>query len=215
MLAAAAADGITTVLATPHAHHVHADIVLAGVDRLNAAARAAEIAVNVLAGHEARIAADLVDRYRDGRLLTLNGTRWLLLECYLFDDWPIHLIERSVDRLRDAGLRPILAHAERYPFVQRGPSALLPLIERGIPIQINAGSLFFRESDIERITAESLLRSRSAHVIASDAHNARYRPPALSAAYARVAELTGIEYAGWMRDVAQRVIAGGDLELPG
>ena len=214
MLAAAARDGITTVVAAPHAHHATAEQVLSGVKRLNAAARDAGIDVTVLPGHEARIGVDLVDRFRDGNLLTLNGTDWLLLECYLFDDWPIHLIERSVDRLLTAGLRPLLAHAERYPFVQRDPTTLLSLVERGIPVQINAGSLFYRETDIERITAEALLRSRTAHVIASDAHNARYRPPAVSAAYSCAAEIAGADYAGWMQDVARRVIDGETVELP-
>jgi protein-tyrosine phosphatase len=136
MLAAAARDGITTLLATPHAHHVDAQTVIGDVERLNALACDAGIEVNVLPGHEARISAELVNRHRDGTLLTLNDTRWLLLECYLFDDWPIHLIERSVDRLLNAGLRPLLAHAERYPFVQRDPTVLHRLIQRGVPIQI-------------------------------------------------------------------------------
>jgi len=213
MLAAAAQDGITTVLATPHAHHAAADRVREGVERLNLAATAAGINVSVLPGHEARISVELVNRYRDGQLLTLNGTDWLLLECYLFDDWPIHLVERSVDRLIEAGLRPILAHAERYPFVQRDPSVLCSLIDRGIPIQINAGSLFLRESDSERTTAEHLLRSRSAHIIASDAHNARYRPPALRSAYERAAQLTSHDYTCWMQAVVRRVIAGEPVDL--
>ena len=214
MLAAAASDGVTTILATPHAHHGPADVVLAGVERLNAAARDAGIAMTVLPGHEARIGVELVERHRAGSLLTLNGTNWLLLECYLFDDWPIHLIERSVDRLLDAGLRPLLAHAERYPFVQRDPSLLNRLIDRGIPIQINAGSLFLRPDDSERLTAERLLERRMAHVIASDAHNARYRPPVLSAAYARAAEIAGEEYVSWMRGVATAIVGGLDVDLP-
>ncbi|HEX5166672.1 MAG TPA: CpsB/CapC family capsule biosynthesis tyrosine phosphatase [Thermomicrobiales bacterium] len=214
MLAAAANDGITTVVATPHAHHAGAERVLDGVDRLNAAARDAGTDITILPGHEARISAELATRHRDGALLTLNGTRWLLLECVLFDDWPLHLIERSVDRLLAAGLRPVLAHAERYTFVQRHPDVLASLIGRGIPIQVNAGSLFLRPDDIERVTAETLLRTRTAHVIASDAHNARYRPPALRAAYERAAEIAGEEYAGWMRAVPQRVIAGDEVILP-
>ena len=215
MLAAAASDGIATIVATPHSHHVDAARVLAGVERLNSAVHDAGIDITILAGHEARISAELANRYRDGSLLTLNGTRWLLLECYLFDDWPLHLVERSVDRLLAAGLRPLLAHAERYPFVQRHPDSLASLIGRGIPVQINAGSLFLRQVDVERKTAETLLRTRTAHVIASDAHNARYRPPALRAAYQRAAEIASDEYASWMRSVAQHVIDGDEVVLPG
>lgn len=214
MLAAAASDGITTVVATPHAHHVDAQAVIDGVARLNAAARDTGIAITVLSGHEARIGADLVNRFREGSLLTLNGSRWLLLECFLHDDWPIYLIERSVDRLLNAGLRPLLAHAERYSFVQRDPDALRPLIERGIPIQINAGSLVLRETDIERVTAERLLRARMAHVIASDAHNGRYRPPVLRAAHERAAQLVGETYVGWMRRIPHLVLDDQDFQLP-
>jgi protein-tyrosine phosphatase len=214
MLAAAASDGISTIVATPHSHHVDADQVLAGVGRLNDVAHDAGIDITILPGHEARISAELANRHRDGSLLTLNGTRWLLLECFLFDDWPLHLVERSVDRLLAAGLRPLLAHAERYPFVQRHPDSLAPLIGRGLPIQINAASLFLRQGDTERVTAETLLRTRTAHVIASDSHNARYRPPALRAAYERAAEIAGGEYASWMQSVATCVINGDDVELP-
>jgi protein-tyrosine phosphatase len=214
MLTAAVSDGIATIVATPHSHHVDAAGVLAGVKRLNAVAHEARIDITILPGHEARISAELTNRYHDGSLLTLNGTRWLLLECYLFDDWPLHLVERSVDRLLAAGLQPLLAHAERYPFVQRHPDALASLIGRGIPIQINAGSLFLRQVDVERKTAETLLRTRTAHVIASDAHNARYRPPALRAAYERAAEIAGDESAAWMQTVAQQVINGGEIDLP-
>ncbi|MGH9174937.1 MAG: CpsB/CapC family capsule biosynthesis tyrosine phosphatase [Vicinamibacterales bacterium] len=39
MLTAAARDGIQTVLATPHAHHIHAERVRTGVERLRALAR--------------------------------------------------------------------------------------------------------------------------------------------------------------------------------
>lgn len=212
MLAAASNDGVTTIVATPHSHHVDAAAVLAGVSRLNSAAGDAGIAIDIVPGHEARISAELANRHRDGSLLTLNGTRWLLLECYLFDDWPLHLIERSVDRLLTAGLRPLLAHAERYPFVQRDPGSLRPLIERGVPIQINAGSLLRRDTDVERITAERLLRTRKAHVIASDAHNARYRPPVLSAAYDRAAEIAGDDYVGWMRSIPWRIVRNEDVE---
>jgi protein-tyrosine phosphatase len=214
MLRRANDDGIEVLIATPHSHHARAESVVDGVQRLNQLAAEAGIPVSVLPGHEARVSANLADRCRDGTLLTLNGGPWILFECYLFDDWPVQLIARSIDRLRDAGLRPLLAHAERYPFVQRDPGALDPLIARGIPIQVNAGSLSLRPSDPDRLTAERLLDSRMAHVIASDAHNARYRPPALSAAYERAAELAGSEYARWMRQAAAWIVAGDDLTLP-
>jgi protein-tyrosine phosphatase len=214
MLRIAAADGIHTIVAAPHAHHAGAARVLEGVARLSRLAVDAGIAVRVVPGHEARIGADLAGRYASGELLTINGTRWLLVECYLFDDWPMHLIERALDRVSTAGLRPVLAHAERYGFVQRDPASLVPLIERGIPVQINAGSLALRDVATERVTAERLLKKRLAHLITSDAHNLRYRPPAIRAALTRAAAITSTAYAAWMADTAERIVAGDDVDLP-
>lgn len=214
MLRIAERDGIATIVATPHSHHARAEAVLHGVERLNRVAHAQGIAVAVVPGHEVRIGPGIVERQRDGRVLTLNGGPWLLIELYLHDEWPLRLVERALDRLLDAGLSPLLAHVERYPFVQRDSSALLPLIERGIPMQVNASAFGYREQDVERVTAERLLKSRMAHVIASDAHNPGYRPPRLRPALAAAEALCGAEHVRWMLDAAETIVAGGALSLP-
>jgi protein-tyrosine phosphatase len=214
MLRIAAADGISAIVATPHAHHTRPAAVQAGVERLNALAATHQVDVRVLPGSEIRIGPGIVERIREGHLFTLNGSASVLIELYLHDEWPLALVERAFDRLLSAGLLPVLAHAERYPFVQRDPRVLDHFICRQIPVQINAGALFYRESDIERRVAERLLRERRAHLIASDAHNARYRPPRLRKAFQRAAELTDDHYAGWMRANALSVLDGASVQLP-
>jgi protein-tyrosine phosphatase len=214
MLRIAAADGITTIVATPHAHHTRPAAIQRAVARLNTLSREYDLSVTVLAGSEVRVGPGIVERVRSGQLLTLNGSASILIELYLHDEWPLALVERALDRLLDAGLQPVLAHAERYPFVQHDPSALSSLIARGIPVQINAGALAFRADDRERLTAEWLLRARLAHLIASDAHNPRYRPPRLRAALCRAVELTDARYVDWMLAAAQAVVGGAVPELP-
>lgn len=214
MLRIAASDGIGTIVATPHAHHARAAATLAGVERLNVLADEHGIDVTVLAGHEIRIGPGIVERHLSGDLLAINGGPWLLIELYLHDEWPMGLVERALGRVIDAGLKPVLAHVERYPFVQADPRALLPFIERGIPLQINAGALGYREHDIERVTAEALLRARMAHVIASDAHNARYRPPRLRSALDAAAGICDAGYVCGMMGAARAILAGEALALP-
>lgn len=214
MLRIAASDGIGTIVATPHAHHARAAATLAGVERLNTLARSHGIDITILPGSEIRIGPGIAERHLSGELLSLDGGPYLLIELYLHDEWPLALVERALDRIIDAGLRPILAHVERYPFVQHNPRALLPFIERGIPLQLNAGALTYREHDIERLTAEALLRARMAHLIASDAHNARYRPPLLSPAYASVAKVAGADYARYLHATPRLLLSGAALTLP-
>lgn len=212
MLRIAAADGIGTIVATPHAHHVRTGArVVEGVQRLQALADAEGIAVTLRTGHECRVASNLGKVLRQGEALTINDTDWVLIECYLSDDWPVDLIVRAFRRTIVAGYRPILAHAERFGFVQRDWRALLPIVEMGIPVQINAGSLFLPINTADRRTAERLLAKDLVQFVASDAHNARYRPPQLRAALDRIAELAGPERALELQANAARVLAGEDV----
>jgi protein-tyrosine phosphatase len=214
MLRIAAEDGISAIVATPHAHHTDAAAVRQAVSRLDALAKAEAIPVTILPGSEVRIGPGIAERHRDGEILSIAEGPYLLIELYLHDEWPLQLVERALERVITAGLRPVLAHVERYPFVQRNPRMLLPLIERGIPLQINAGALTFREHDIERLTAETLLRARMVHVIASDAHNPHYRPPRLRAALAAAVTCCGESHVGWMVETAKAIGAGATISLP-
>jgi protein-tyrosine phosphatase len=214
MLRAAVADGVGTLVATPHAHHVTPAWVRAGVARLQALAAAEELPIAILPGSEVRIVPELVERLRDDLLLALNGTRWLLLELYLNDEWPLRLVVQAVERYLAAGLKLVLAHPERYPFAQRDPLALLPLVERGVLLQLNAGSLFGKNGNGAQRAAETLLRRHAAHIIASDAHNAQWRPPVIGPALRRAAELTGAEYAAWLAGNPARILADEDIALP-
>jgi protein-tyrosine phosphatase len=214
MLRAAEEDGTTAVVATPHAHHANHAEIRPGVERLNALAAEAGVGVRVLPGSEARITSRLVEQHTKGELVTLNGTPWVLIELYLGDEWPMHLVERALDRLLEGGLRPVLAHAERYPMVQRQPRLVEAIVARGIPVQLNAGSLFGENGILAQKAAESLLAKRLAHLIASDAHGPGWRAPVIRPALLRAAELTGEEYARWMAGVPWSILAGEDVILP-
>jgi protein-tyrosine phosphatase len=213
MLRIAEEDGIATIAATPHAHHFPPGLVPERVERLNQLAADAGLTIRVVPGSENRLAADLPARQRDGQLLTLNGSRYLLIELYFDGGWPSYL-RRVVDELRALGLWPILAHAERYEAVQRDPTPLYDLIAAGVPIQINAASLVGPAERNAQPTAERLLRHRMAHILASDAHNAAWRPPRLRAAALRVAEIAGEEYAAWMLGTAAAIVRGEAVTLP-
>lgn len=214
MLRAAEQDGIGTIVATPHAHHVQPETVICRVERLNQLAGEEGIAVRVLPGSEVRIAADLIERHQAGKLLTLNGARYLLLELYLSHEWAFEVVESVIDRLRAAGLQPVLAHAERYPFVQRDPHVIQSLADRRVPVQINAAALTGYHGEAARAAAETLLRAGLAQLIASDAHNPEWRPPRLRYAYQRAAELTTNDHAQTLMANAACIIEGRDITWP-
>ena len=213
MLRLAEADGIRTIVATPHATSCRPEQIAPSVSRLNAAAAGEGLSVKVVAGSEVRLAADLAERHRAGRLVTLNGTDYLLLELPLHGDWPPYLLE-AIYALQVAGLVPILAHAERYPAVQKDPGILVDLIVRGVLVQVNATALLDVADPAEARVAAGLLRARMAHLVASDAHDLLSRPPRLQGALAAVSAIAGDDYAAGMVQTAAAVLAGASVTLP-
>jgi protein-tyrosine phosphatase len=217
MARVAVADGITLVVATPHRHHLayHAprEDAQNRLEELRAALDEAGIPLQVRLGGEAQIAPDSAEQFKSGLALTINESRYLLLE-WPFEHWPLYS-DQAVFALQLLGIVPIMAHAERYRIVQRNHQQLDSLIERGLIIQINASSLTGSSGGEAKRTAERLITTGAAHLLASDAHSARSRSPILSLGRDRAAELVGLDRARAMvEDVPQQIVANRPIDLP-
>ncbi|MEI2618824.1 MAG: CpsB/CapC family capsule biosynthesis tyrosine phosphatase [Thermomicrobiales bacterium] len=213
MVRRAVEDGVGTLVATPHSHHVRGRDIRGATQRLQELADAEGLDVTILPGSEVRIVAGLDAAWRAGELQSIDDGPWLLLELPLHDEWPLPLVLGAIERLRAVGARPILAHAERYPFVHKRPAAVAEIIALGVPVQVNAASLFYRESDLDRRAAEALIHAGLAHLIASDAHNVRYRPPGISAAMERVAKLASRDVAARMQELARAIVERREVDV--
>jgi protein-tyrosine phosphatase len=88
------------------------------------------------------------------------------------------LIERLVNR----GVRPILAHAERSPELLHDPEAVERLIRAGCLIQISSTGVT-QSSGADARAVKDWVRRGVAHVLGSDGHSPRRRPPDLLDAY--------------------------------
>jgi protein-tyrosine phosphatase len=213
MLRMAGADGTVTIVATPHGARVTPESVRKGVALLSDAAAASGIDMAIMAGCETKFSANLVEDYRNGKLLTINDAGYLLVEFSFSRAWT-PLVHTSLYALQIAGVTPVVAHAERYPAVQGNPSLVVELARMGIPVQINAGSLLGDEGEQTRQTAENLILAGVGHVLASDGHRIDKRKPLLSEGLARVTELAGEQQALLMEKNAARIVAGQGLHLP-
>jgi len=214
----AAADGIGTIVATPHYRegfymNPRPD-VLAGVLALNERLRAEKVPVLVLPGAEIHVSADLVSRVKSGHAPTLadNG-RTVLFELSM-SQYPPDL-EQLVFQMRLAGLQVLFAHPERIRYFQDDISRYEAVIRLGAFGQITTGSVTGLFGDDIAEFSEELARKRLVHVIASDAHNTRGRPPVISSAMSLLGSWTGVEFAQRMTEEFPRAfIEGRDPDLP-
>lgn len=175
-------EGIHTAIATPHYNDLFpprsAVEIQERVSELQQVLDRQGILLRLFAGHEALIKPGLVDDIRAGRLATLNGSRYLLLE--LWDNTWLSDTERVIFELRAFGITPVLAHPERYRFFQKELERLASLLRQGVLVQITASSLLGMQGRTARRTAETLLERGLVHCIASDAHGLHTRPPAIA-----------------------------------
>lgn len=194
MLTIAVEDGITAIAATPHfidgSFAPTGPQVLEGVELLRQAAAKRGLPIAIHAGHEVRAAAGLVERVRTGEILALDRRgRYLLLEMTgsQVPEW----MDQLVFELEVAGITAVIAHPERNTGIIRNPMRLHALIEKGCRTQLTTGSLLGHFGKHAAATSRVLLACDMVHVVASDAHDARFRTPSLAAARRVVEETAG------------------------
>jgi protein-tyrosine phosphatase len=126
---------------------------------------------------------------------TLGDGDYVLLEPPL--SGPAPFIDRMADELRRKGFKVLLAHPERIAAFNRNIDVVTKLVEKGCVTSITAGSLAGRfGGSVKRFTQELLARGL-VHNLASDAHDAQHRSPALRPELdAVVAEIPELE--GWL-----------------
>lgn len=204
----AAADGIEHIVATPHANdRYHYDRpYLAGLrDHLQE-----------LAGPKPRIGlgCDFHMSYENlqdvvvnpGRYL-IEGGQYLLVELSNFSIPP--QIEDSYARLLQMGITPIVTHPERNPILQHTPQRVLQWVEMGCAVQVTASAFTGRWGKAATRMADWLLKCEAVHVLASDAHNTKSRPPNLSEARGMVADVCGDDVArALVEDNPRAVVTG-------
>lgn len=208
---AAAAQGTTDIIATPHVlrdpwlneSRADRDALIAELnDRLGG-----EPAIH--AGCEFFFAADAYELWQmgaDGPLVGLNGSMSLLIE---FPATSIPREARAVlHELVVAGVTPVIAHPERNLVFASDPAALQRLVDQGAQSQITAASLTGHFGKAAEDAATRLIDLGLGHVVASDAHSRTRRPPALAAARQVIEEKWGYERAVLLTDTAPRAICG-------
>jgi protein-tyrosine phosphatase len=182
-------EGVHSAIATSHYNDVflqHSAIeIQERVTNVQIELDLHSIPLRLYPGHEALIKPGLVEDIQTGRLATLNGSRYLLLE--LWNSAWLPETERVIFELQAFGITPILAHPERYRVIQREPERITSLLTQGVLIQITASSLIGMQGRTAQRTAESLLKRGLVYCIASDAHGIHKRPPFIeqSLTYAR------------------------------
>ncbi len=185
-------DGVTHIVATPHANYEY------GFDRAfhlglleELRARAPKLSFSL--GCDFHLSYENIqDAMAHPGRYAIGDTRYQLVE---LSDYSAFNVAQTLHSLQIAGLVPILTHPERNAVILANPDLLKKYAEVGCLFQITANSLTGFWGKTKQQFCEELLRKKMVHFIASDAHGVKNRTPLLSAARDAAAKIIGSDAA--------------------
>ncbi|WP_222564884.1 tyrosine-protein phosphatase [Novilysobacter antarcticus] len=196
----AAADGIREIACSPHIYpgmyENDAVGIRAAVAALQAELDQRDIPLRLHANADVHLVPGLLDGLREGRVPTIAGSRYLLLE-------PSHHVapprfEESVFELMTAGYTVLITHPERLSWVEDQYEVFERISRRGAWMQITAGALTGRFGRRVKYWGERFVGDGHCMVLATDAHHPQRRPPLLAEAREAAATLVGADEAEHM-----------------
>lgn len=172
MLKTAYRSGTTKIVATPHynKHYKFSTYskTIEMVDKLREAIKPYNIGIEIYHGQEIYYYEDIIEKYKQNLIGTINNTRYMLVEL------PIEKYESSslnvLYELMLQGVKVILAHPERYKAFIKNPTLINEFAREGFLFQMNSASIegYFGR-DVKK-TCEIFLNSGVYSFLGSDAH---------------------------------------------
>lgn len=140
------------------------------IENLNKKLEEESIAIKIYNGNEIFFTNDIVDLIKEHKVCTLGNSRYVLIELPLFNNIiPMNVYE-EFNKLQDQGYVPVLAHPERYDFVTKDVKNLIPLIDAGVLIQANIGSIIGKYGKNPQKNIKKMLKLNMVHLLGSDSH---------------------------------------------
>lgn len=174
MLRSAAADGIHKIIVTPHQkpdrHCVSAGGTVERIKVLQQALDKEGLGILLYSGSELFYRQGMEEDLRGGKLCTLAGSRYVLVEFFPQEQFPY--IRDGLYDLLAAGYIPVVAHVERFVQVCKCRERLEELLDMGCFYQMNAGSLMGNCGIGIKRMAWHLVKEQMVSFVATDAHRA-------------------------------------------
>ncbi len=193
----AANSGIKAIVATPHCNipwdtgNYYGSAYREALRKARSAIEQERMPIKILSGMEVFATFDLPELIKEGKVLTINHSDYLLVE-FDFGEDP-EFVDIMVDRLKKIGIKPIIAHPERYDFIKEDISFAQRLVRKGCFLQANKGSFLGTYGSRSEATALLLAKENLLSVVASDAHSPVRRTPYMLEARRKIKDICDVQ----------------------
>jgi len=168
--------GIQKVVTTPHiAQEFYPntpEIILEKLDLVRQELKARDIQIRLDAAAEYYMDQHFLNHLKDRKKILTFGDGYLLFETPFFNKPPF--FDEVIFEMLSSGYKPVFAHPERYNYVMENPDYLLKLKEKGVLLQVNAGSLIGYYSPLINKTAKWMVKNKVVDFLGSDIHHEKH-----------------------------------------
>jgi protein-tyrosine phosphatase len=187
------AQGVTDLFFTPHYYPARGYWRTAAENRVvfeDFAGKAAGLGATLHLGNEIYYTIDSIRDLRQGSVLPLGDSKYVLLEFSMAKEEED--IAEAIHNVRAIGFLPIIAHPERYPYLDcEGDVGIIRRM--GGAIQINASSIVGKYGAGVQKNCFRMLKAGAVDFVASDLHT--FRRNDMKEAYGIVAKRIGADIA--------------------
>lgn len=218
MIRRAHADGVRHLVLTPHVHAGRWDNPLSVLRPRFRAFRnlvdSKEIGVKLYLGGEVHLLPESLQWLAEGEIPFIGG--WKGMKVMLLEFPHARIPQDAMSAVRHLlrqGVLPMLAHPERNRMVADRVSRLEPFVAEGCLMQLTAASVIGEFGQRAQQASKAIMARGWATVVASDAHDLRYRPTRMKAVYRYLKEHYGPDVARRLTLMAPARLLAGRAEL--
>ena len=126
------------------------------------------VEVELYLGSEIYISENMIEFLKDKKASSINNSRYVLFELPMGNE--TMLAKEMIYRLIENNYVPVIAHPERYSYVQDNPEYVEELLQMGAMFQANYGSIIGLYGKKAEKTVKKLLKENLIQFLGSDVH---------------------------------------------
>ena len=164
--------GFTKICCTPH--YLYPQYVktkkenLEKIEIIKRKLKEDKVDIEIFLGNEIYITENIDELIKNEKVSTIADTDFVLVEFPM--NFKLYAMENEIDNLISSGYNVILAHPERYSYVQKNIEFLDEYIERGVYLQGNYESLIGKYGIGAKRTLIKLLKQEKIDFMSTDNH---------------------------------------------
>ena len=147
------------------------------------------IEIKIYLANEIYLSDNMMQLLIDGKASTINDT------CYVLFEMPLNVepmnLYNVIYTLQENKIIPVLAHPERYTFVQKDPELIYDLIQQGVLMQANYASILGYYGKNAQFMVKKFFENNMIHFLGSDVHRPNTIYKMIPEAIEKIEEIVG------------------------